>query len=178
MNEKNAPKHKKSGQLMLYIAWIIALGLLTVYFKPYEQAQYNPNFAPTTIKNQQGSNEVALQRNHYGQYISAGKINHHKVTFLIDTGASEVSIPENIAERLALEMGAGMLRGTANGTIKVYATRLKQLDIGGISLHNVRASINPHMDGETILLGMSALKEIEFRQQGKVLTLVQAPNSP
>ena len=160
---------------MLYIAWIIALVLLTMFFKPYEERKYNPNIVPATINNQQGVNEVVLQRNHYGHYISSGMINHHEVTFLIDTGASEVSIPKNIADRLELEMGAGMRRGTANGTIRVYATRIKQLDIGSISLHNVRASINPHMHSDTILLGMSALKEIEFRQQGKALTLVQAP---
>jgi len=40
-------------------------------------------------------------------------------------------------------------------------------------MNNVRASINPYMDGEEILLGMSALKQLELLQQGKTLTLKQ-----
>jgi len=37
----------------------------------------------------------------------------------------------------------------------------------------VRASINPAMQASQILLGMSALKQIEFIQRGDSLTLTQ-----
>lgn len=159
---------------MLYIAWIFALGLLTLFFRPIEERQFNPNDSPTS-RSEGGIKEVQLSRNRYGQYITSGLINNKKVVFLVDTGASEVSIPQNISQTLGLKPGIALPRSTANGIINVYMTELDQLQIGDIQLYNLRASINPHMDGETILLGMSALREIEFRQQGNVLTFTQFP---
>jgi aspartyl protease family protein len=57
--------------------------------------------------------------------------------------------------------------------VTVFDTQLDQLSIGDITLKNVNASINPSMDMGEILLGMSALKEIEFTQRGDQLTLKQ-----
>jgi len=62
---------------------------------------------------------------------------------------------------------------TANGTITVHNTTLATLSIGNITLSNVSASINPAMHDLEILLGMSALKDIEFTQRGDQLTLKQ-----
>lgn len=160
---------------MFYIAWIIALGLLTLFFRPIEERQFNPNTSPSS-RSEEGVNEVQLNRNRFGHYITSGLINNKKVVFLVDTGASEVSIPQGVAQKLGLKPGMALPRSTANGTIEVYMTELDQLQIGDIKLTDLRASINPHMDGETILLGMSALREIEFRQRGRVLTLTQFPH--
>ena len=62
---------------------------------------------------------------------------------------------------------------TANGVIETYATRLASVSIGDIGIRDVRASINPYMPGEQILLGMSFLKNLELRQQGDRLTIRQ-----
>jgi aspartyl protease family protein len=56
----------------------------------------------------------------------------------------------------------------------VYATTLSDVTIGDIHLTEVRASINASPQPTGILLGMSALKRIEFTQQGTNLTLRQA----
>jgi aspartyl protease family protein len=173
-NQNNTSLHKKSGKIMFLIAWIIALGLLTLFFRPIEERQFNPNTSPSS-RSKGEVREVQLSRNRYGHYITSGLINNKAVVFLVDTGASEVSIPQNVAQKLGLKPGITLPRSTANGTIEVYMTELDQLQIGGIELYDLRASINPHMDGKTILLGMSALREIEFRQQGSVLTLTQFP---
>jgi len=157
---------------MFYIAWIIALGLLTLFFRPIEERQFNPNASPSS-QTEGGVKEVQLKRNRYGHYITSGKINNMPVVFLLDTGASEVSIPKKVAHKLGLKPGIPLPRRTANGTIEVYMTKLTELQIGDIVLYDLRASINPYMEGETILLGMSALKEIEFHQRGNILTLTQ-----
>ena len=166
--------HHKNGKFMFVIAWIIALALLTWFFRPIEERQYNPNASPSMLS-ENGVKKVQLKRNRYGHYITNGLINDEPVVFLVDTGASEVSIPQKVSRKLNLKAGMALPRSTANGTINVYMTQLDHLKIGGISLYDLRASINPHMDGETILLGMSALKEIEFHQRNKVLTLTQYP---
>ena len=60
---------------------------------------------------------------------------------------------------------------TANGEVTSWSSRLDQVEIGGLRLDNVRASILPSMNGQEVLLGMSFLKRLEMIQQGDRLTL-------
>ncbi|TDF39936.1 TIGR02281 family clan AA aspartic protease [Alteromonadaceae bacterium M269] len=157
---------------MIVAAWLCALLLLTLFFNNELEEQYNPNTNPQS-KNTVNGAEVKLLRNRHGHYVSTGTINAERVTFLLDTGATDVSIPANLANRLGLEPGAQHLVSTANGQIYVSSTRINELSIGDIRLFNVAANINPGMQGEEILLGMSALKQLEFTQRGDQLTLRQ-----
>lgn len=172
MSTEEQASHKGTGRGMLYIAWIVMLGLLTYVAGVWEGKQINPNSTPESSY-QQGLVEVNLHRNRWGHYVTSGLINQSEVVFLLDTGASEVSIPESIANKLALKKGPPLRRITANGEITVYATRIQQLAIGDILLKDIAASINPHSDDDVILLGMSALTQVDFSQRGKQLTLRQ-----
>ena len=51
--------------------------------------------------------------------------------------------------------------------------RLQTLQLGDILLHDVEAGIVPGMAGEEVLLGMSALRQLDFRSQGGDLLLRQ-----
>ena len=163
---------QKTGGAMMFMACVLGLALLTMFFSGALERQRNPNQNPVT-KSGDGVVEVVLQRNRQGHYVLTGMINGRSVEFLLDTGATDVVLPEAIATQLDLEAGRAGLAMTANGTVKVYETRLNQLQIGDIRLSNVRASINPAMPPPAILLGMSALKQIEFVQRGDTLTLRQ-----
>ncbi len=161
------------GKGMVFTAWLLVLGLLTVFFNDWQERQTNPNRRIEGRVTEGGAREVSLQRNRYGHYVTSGRINGHDVVYLLDTGATSVSIPAGVAERLGLERGMRYRVGTANGEITVYATRLARLELGNIVLRGVRAHINPYMSGEEILLGMSALKQLELEQRGGRLTLRQ-----
>ncbi|WP_016955495.1 TIGR02281 family clan AA aspartic protease [Catenovulum agarivorans] len=165
--------NQKTGKWMNYAAWIIAFFLLTYWFEGYLNKKENPNQNPSSHYTGQGAIEVELTRNRQGHYVTNGRINSRIVTFLLDTGATHVSIPEHIAQGLGLRYGESFPVGTANGTVTVYSTNIERLEIGDITLTNVRANINPHMQQDSILLGMSALKRIEFSQRGNILTLRQ-----
>ncbi|WP_111978216.1 retropepsin-like aspartic protease family protein [Algibacillus agarilyticus] len=164
-------KTKAMGQWMHYAAWIAGLLLLTLFFDDTIEQKHNPNRAPQSNKDAYGNIEVVLQRNRQGHYIMNGYINDTLVTFLLDTGATNVSIPEHVAQKIGLEYGRERRVNTANGSVTVYQTNLNTLQLGDIVLHNVRGNINPHMDNDAILLGMSALKHLEFTQRGDTLTL-------
>lgn len=163
---------RKMGKGMLIAAWLCALLLLTFFFNSELEQQFNPNTDPQSKSTVNGI-EVKLQRNRQGHYVSTGTINAEPVIFLLDTGATDVSIPSGLANQLKLNAGASHRVSTANGNINVYSTRLDELTIGDIRLYNVAANINPGMQGEEILLGMSALKQLEFTQRGDQLTLRQ-----
>ena len=161
------------GKTMMMLAWVVLLGLLAFGFSRWENNAFNPNLSPESAQNST-ANTVILQRNRYHHYVTQGTINDKSVVFLLDTGATDVVIPEAIANNIGLSKGAQQFARTANGTITVYKATLQQLTIGSITLYNIEASINPAMKkDEGILLGMSALKDIEFTQRGEQLTLRQ-----
>jgi aspartyl protease family protein len=161
----------KMGKIFIWLAWIFALALLVFIFQDVLDKQWDPNKEPQVSLNTQGKAEVKLRQNRHGHYVVHGEINEIPVVFLLDTGATQVSIPAHIAEELELK-GYGESRvNTANGSITVYQTRIQQLSIGNIYLYDVSAHINPSMQSNEILLGMSALKRVEFSQVGKQLII-------
>lgn len=161
----------KIGKLFVWLAWIVAIALLMFFFQGVLDEQYNPNSQPQVSLNNSGQAEVILKQNRQGHYVTLGSINDNSVTFLLDTGATQVSIPAHIADKLQLESFGSYSVQTANGSVTVFRTKIDQLSIGNIFLYNVAAHINPAMKSDEILLGMSALKEVEFSQKGKQLTL-------
>ncbi len=171
MNEND--QLKTMSKWMIALAWLLVLGLLTLYFSDILEKQRNPNRIVKTHAHSDGTREVVLQRNRSGHYMATGKLNGQSVNFLLDTGATWVSIPEKIANHLKLVRGAPMEVSTANGIITTYATRVETVSLGDIQLHNIRASINPYAPDDDVLLGMSFLKELEMVQRGDVLILRQ-----
>lgn len=167
---------RTAGKGMLILSLAIGLALLTIFFDDLLQKRLNPNRHPTSIELTSGTREVTLKRNRQGHYIASGEINSIPVTFLIDTGATDVAIPENIANQAGLPKGEARQAATANGIVSVYSTKVGSLTLGNISLHDIDASITPSMFNDTILLGMSALRQIDFSQVGAALTLKQIPN--
>ena len=164
--------HKKYGKTMISISWILLLGLLVFIFGNWEERQINPNQRVEGYADD-SSRSVTLKRNRFGHYVSAGRINGEPVVFLLDTGATDVAIPTKTAQRLGLSREGQFQVQTANGVTRAYRTRISSLTIGTITLDDVRASIVPGMGGDDILLGMSALKQLDFNQSGESLTLTQ-----
>ena len=168
----NAPG-QRAGRLMLAAAWLGVLGLLTLVFGAWEEKQANPNQRPVSIRQADGSTEVVLLRNRQGHYVANGTINGVPVTFLLDTGATDVVVPQEIAEAAGLERGPQSRAHTAAGVVRVWKTRIRDLRLGDILLQDLPATINPHMPGVGVLLGMSALRRVEFQQSGAELRLRQ-----
>lgn len=165
-------EHKRLGHKFVIAMWIAVMVMVFFLFENLLERDYNPN---QKVMSQQSGEQrtVTLKRNRYGHYVTKGKINNRAVTLLLDTGASDISIPDKIAKKLKLKYGQEQRYQTANGIIIGNLTTLNSVSIGNIKLHNVRASINPKMKNDEILLGMSFLKFIEFTQRGDTLILRQ-----
>ena len=162
---------QRIGKSFVLFAWLAGLALLSWLFAGLEEAEKNPNQVVQTQTRVDGSREVILERNRFGHYVSSGKINGRTVTFLLDTGASDVSIPESVAGELGLRRGPEQVYNTANGQITGYLTTIDRISIGGIELYNISASINPYKGDDEILLGMSFLNKLDYRQRGNTLTI-------
>lgn len=163
---------RTAGKAMWIVAWLLGLFLATRFFAQWQDTQRNPNQQPDSAVGS-GYAEVRLASNGQGHFLASGLINGEAVEFLLDTGATDVAIPAALAERLGLPRGAPISLHTANGTSTGYRTRLTSLQLGDILLSDVRALIAPGMHGEEVLLGMSALKQLEFTQRDGTLLLRQ-----
>lgn len=161
---------------MLVLAWGAGLLLATHFFGNWQERQRNPNQAPQSVHGE-GFVEVHLASSRQGHYLLDGQIDGRAVTFLLDTGATAVAVPSALAGRLGLERGAPIVISTANGRATAHRTRLASLRLGDIELRDVSALIAPGMDGDEVLLGMSALKQLEFTQKGGTLVLRHATSS-
>jgi aspartyl protease family protein len=160
------------GRWMIFATWVGVLVLLTLGFSEWLEYDYNPNRDPASGEGAR-SGEVVLVRNRGGHYVASGVINGQPVVFLVDTGASDVSVPGELARELGLPRGAPLAMQTAGGLVTGYATRLDSVRLGDIELKDVRASINPHAGDLEVLLGMSFLRQLELVQRGDRLTLRQ-----
>lgn len=164
---------KRVGSTMFVLAWLVLLGMLAVYFSADQQRRYNPNQAPETI-DLEGRRTLVLEANRQNHFVTAGLINGQRVTLLLDTGATTVTVPDDMRRRLGLQRGAEGIAYTANGRVKVYRTHIDRLRIGEIELESVEANLNPGMNGgDAILLGMSALSQVQFTQRDGKLFISQ-----
>lgn len=161
---------KQIGKSFSYIFWILFLVVGFLFFDSFLSKKYNPNQSPDSFSNGQ-QQVLVLKRNRMGHYVASGFINNYPVTFLLDTGATNVAIPKHVAEAIGLPYGTPHRVNTANGVATAYRTEISSLAIADFQFGAVGATIVPGMLDDEILLGMSALKRVEFTQRGDTLTL-------
>jgi aspartyl protease family protein len=162
---------QKFGRWMIIAAWLLLLALLTLLFSQWIEHQNNPNRQLMVTSGPQGVSTVVLKRNRAGHYIAPGKINGIAVTYLLDTGATLVAVSSELAEQAGLRPGMPSQSRTANGVVRSWLTEIEELQLGPITMRNVKASILPGMPEHEVLLGMSFLKHLKLQQQGDELQI-------
>jgi len=169
MSEHDSNPNSQLGRRMLWIAAIGLLGALYLLFSMLE----NGSSGTVSSVDPSGAAMVVLEQDRNGHYLAEGQINGRSVTFLVDTGATDVALPESTARALGLDFGPRVQVMTAAGPANAWVTRLNEVTVGGIRRKNVRATIT---DGEFngILLGMSFLKYYDLQQQDGRLVIREA----
>lgn len=120
-----------------------------------------------------GPARVILTADSRGHFLANGSINGTSVRFMVDTGASLVSIGAGDARRMGIDPGKGVrgVSNTANGRVVVSLVKLNSVRIGDIELHNVDGSV--HQNDMPALLGMSFLNRMEMQRNGDSMTLIK-----
>ncbi len=117
--------------------------------------------------------EVRLASSQGGHYRTPGLINGMPVNFLVDTGATYVSMNFHEAERLGIDFLAGFksTSSTANGLADIYIVVLNNVSVGGVELHQVPAAVHDSDSPSEILLGNSFLSKVDIRIDQGVMVL-------
>jgi aspartyl protease family protein len=118
------------------------------------------------------SASLSLTADRRGHFAAAGTVNGKSVQFLVDTGATLVTLSRAEAARLGIDFlrGTPSTSMTANGPVRGWGVSLAAVRVGGVTVHDVPAVV---LDSEmpTSLLGMSFLSRFELLQQGSTLVL-------
>lgn len=120
---------------------------------------------------------LVLQSDAGGHFISKGLVNNREVTFLIDTGASVISMGADKAQELGLnyaQNGKAVKVSTANGEIDGWLLTLESVHVGQLVQHNVRAVVTPE-SMPYVLLGNSFLDAFHMARQANVMTIKRQP---
>lgn len=117
---------------------------------------------------------VTIAPNATGMYEVNGSINGFQVDFVVDTGATLISMNRNVAKRLGIDYRRDGLQGkseTASGYSNIYLVNLDEVMVGQIKLHDITASVHDGDFPKVILLGNSFLNRVDMTRDGRVLKL-------
>jgi aspartyl protease family protein len=119
-----------------------------------------------------GSGTIVMTADNQGHFYATGSVNGAAVRFLVDTGATMVSLGASDARRIGLDFNRGQkgMTQTANGQTMVSKVKLDTVRIGDVTLHNVDALIH-QTEMPMALLGMSFLNRMEMQRDGSTMTL-------
>ena len=118
--------------------------------------------------------EVRIPRDNRGGYTTVGSINGRTVDMLLDTGADSVAMSSVEAKRLGLPYwlnGTKTMVRTASGYARGYTVVLDKVQVGSITMNNVRGIVVEGGSPEKVLLGMSFLNRVEMSNNGNVMLL-------
>jgi aspartyl protease family protein len=133
------------------------------------------NTVRTTFAKRKSQKETIFV-NSGGMYLTFGTINGRSVRFLLDTGASAISMNTEQAKQLGIrydKIGIVSSVSTASGFAKAYRVRLKSVSVGSITESNVEAFVIDGNHPGPILLGMTFLGRLDVEQSGSAMTLLQ-----
>ncbi len=122
-----------------------------------------------------GTRSITLMAQDGGNFMTEGQINGIGVRFLVDTGASYISMNLSDAKRLGIDYEAGqkIIISTANGPVRSYRVKLDEVRIGDITVNGVDGVVQGNDSLPVILLGMSFLNRMEMHRDGEKMVLTK-----
>lgn len=145
---------RQTGLIPMLLFWFAVMGLvyglMTYYLKP-KQAQVLAN------------GDLVIPRAHDGHFYTPGSINGREVMFLVDTGASLVSVSEPLAQAASVNGGVPTTFHTANGERSGRVVDGVVVSVGPLRVSNVRVGVGLSLgDDNQALLGQSFLSKFDI----------------
>ncbi len=104
-----------------------------------------------------------------GHYYIDGSVNDSYLNFVIDTGATLVTLPLPMAASAGVKCQGRTSVQTGNGVIQACTATIQKLKFGNFTLHSVQAMVVPNLNQP--LLGMNVLKRFRVEQDNGQMRL-------
>jgi aspartyl protease family protein len=108
-----------------------------------------------------------------GHFMPQGAINGKSVQFIVDTGATSVSLSRQDADRLGVNYertGRPVFLNTANGSVRGWLVRLDSVRISDVEVFGVDAVVSP-APMPYVLLGNSFLSRFQMKRENDIMVL-------
>ncbi len=151
------------GHITALIVWVVIFSTIYMYFN----VQQGPKVA-VAIENLTFG-QIVIPRSPDGHYYVRGSINGHSVDFMVDTGASIVSVSKAFASAANLPSGVPASLSTAGGIVRGEITSGQIVEAGGIAVNGLSVSVGIH--GRMALLGQNFLRRVDVIQSNDTMTL-------
>jgi aspartyl protease family protein len=117
---------------------------------------------------------IVLTASTGGHFMTQGQINGSTVQFMVDTGATSISMTAADAERMGVKYlsGARVNLSTANGVIPAWSTTLDSVRVGDVEVFGV-AAVVADRSMPYVLLGNSFLTRFQMIRENDQLTLIK-----
>ena len=124
-----------------------------------------------------GGTRIVLSAGLGGHFVTGGSINGRAVEFLVDTGASTVTMSQVDADRMGIEYqnAPRVVGNTANGQALGYLVTLRSVRVGDVEVYQVPAAILAVPAMHSILLGNSFLSRFQMKRENDTLVLDKRP---
>lgn len=175
-----SPRLKLKGALRNIVIWLgIGAVILTIYSLRDDFKQIADRVTGEVIPFQASENadgDLVIQRSRDGHFHLEVSVNDVPVKFLVDTGASIVTLSEADARRAGYDpksLDYTLQFSTANGTAFGAPIRIERMRTGPLVARDVRAAVGGAGMSQS-LLGMSFLNQLNgFSVKGDQLTLMR-----
>jgi aspartyl protease family protein len=139
------------------------------------QGVHAPSGKAATDAGTPPAGRVVLTADGQGHFIASGTVNGLPVRFMVDTGASLVTLPGSVARRAGVNLSGAtpVVVNTANGQARAQRVVLNSVKIGQISINLVEALVLDDAALAQPLLGMSFLNRTNMLREGDTLVLTQ-----
>jgi clan AA aspartic protease (TIGR02281 family) len=129
------------------------------------------SFAVSGMAQATNSSEIIeLSRQIDGHFHVVGSVEGRPVTFMIDSGATSVTIPYSMATEIGLDRNCKPAHFmTAAGRVQGCQAIVQKLTVGGFHFQQMEVSFNK--GGETPLLGMSVLSQFRVQQNADTMLI-------
>ncbi|MFC5605674.1 TIGR02281 family clan AA aspartic protease [Variovorax soli] len=115
---------------------------------------------------------IVLPAGSGGHFMTAGAINGRSVNFMVDTGATLVSISAADALRIGLDYkkSSPVQINTANGVGRAFRVRLNTVRVGDVEVYDVDALVS-EQPMPYVLLGNSFINRFSMQREGDQMVL-------
>lgn len=118
----------------------------------------------------EGRQEISIPASRDGHYYLHGKVSGVPLTFMIDTGATYVSVGGEFARKARLPEGITGYFSTANGTVEGRIVKDQVVEAEGFKVSGLSVAVTP-LGGKKGLLGQNFLRRFEVSQSAGVMRL-------
>ena len=167
VSQPNLHKTARLGAFAIAAVWLAVAGVLYLVFDRMEQNR-QASLKPYALS----SGDLVIPRQRDGHFHVEGEVNRQPVRFLVDTGASHVSVSQALATQAGLPAGQNITLHTANGQRPGQLVRSVPVRAGHLVLNDASVTVGlVGMPPEQALLGQAFLKhfDVEIRRDEMVL---------